>query len=79
MKRAVLAGVDSIEHGTYMTDEIMALMKQQGHVLGADNQCRQFRRGEIEDRRLFSGHRRPKAAAIGPVIQATFAKAYKPA
>ncbi|HND55024.1 MAG TPA: amidohydrolase family protein [Pirellulaceae bacterium] len=26
MKRAVLAGVDSIEHGTYMTDEIIQLM-----------------------------------------------------
>ena len=28
MKRAVLAGVDSIEHGTYMTDEVIALMKE---------------------------------------------------
>ncbi|MCC6725322.1 MAG: amidohydrolase family protein, partial [Saprospiraceae bacterium] len=30
MKRAVLAGVTSIEHGTFMTDEIMGLMKQKG-------------------------------------------------
>ncbi len=30
MKRAVLAGVDSIEHGTYMTEEIMELMKKKG-------------------------------------------------
>jgi imidazolonepropionase-like amidohydrolase len=30
MKRAVEAGVDSIEHGTFMTDEIMALMKARG-------------------------------------------------
>jgi imidazolonepropionase-like amidohydrolase len=30
MKRAVLAGVDSIEHGTFMTEEIMELMKQRG-------------------------------------------------
>jgi len=28
MKRAVLAGVDSIEHGTFMTDEVMELMKE---------------------------------------------------
>jgi len=30
MKRAILAGVDSIEHGTYMTDEVIALMKERG-------------------------------------------------
>ena len=28
MKRAVLAGVSSIEHGTYMSEEVMELMKQ---------------------------------------------------
>ena len=27
---AVLAGVDSIEHGTFMTEEIMTLMKERG-------------------------------------------------
>ena len=26
MKRAVIAGVDSVEHGTFMTEEIMDLM-----------------------------------------------------
>ena len=30
MKRAILGGVTSIEHGTYMDDEIMRLMKQHG-------------------------------------------------
>ena len=30
MKRAVLGGVTSIEHGTYMDDEIMSLMKEKG-------------------------------------------------
>jgi len=30
MKRAVLAGVNSVEHGTYMTDEITELMKERG-------------------------------------------------
>jgi len=32
-KRAVRAGVDSIEHGTYLDDEALALMKQRGTVL----------------------------------------------
>jgi imidazolonepropionase-like amidohydrolase len=30
IKAAVLAGVDSIEHGSYMTDEIFGLMKERG-------------------------------------------------
>ena len=30
MKRAILGGVTSIEHGTYMDDEIFKLMKQNG-------------------------------------------------
>ncbi|MGH8079325.1 MAG: amidohydrolase family protein, partial [Lysobacter sp.] len=30
MKRAVLGGVTSIEHGTYMSPEVMTLMKQRG-------------------------------------------------
>ena len=30
MRRAVAAGVHSIEHGTLMTDEVMELMKEKG-------------------------------------------------
>ena len=30
MKRAVIAGVDSVEHGTFMTEEVMDLMIQNG-------------------------------------------------
>jgi imidazolonepropionase-like amidohydrolase len=30
IKAAVMAGVDSIEHGSFMTDDIMQLMKQRG-------------------------------------------------
>ena len=33
MMRAVLAGVDSIEHGTYVTPQILAAMKQRGTFL----------------------------------------------
>ena len=77
MKRAVLAGVRSIEHGTYMTDEVMELMKERGTfyvptilagVTVAD-------RAEIDG--YFPALVRPKAAAIGPVIQETFARAYE--
>jgi imidazolonepropionase-like amidohydrolase len=33
IRRAVLAGVATIEHGTYVTDELLALMKQKGIAL----------------------------------------------
>jgi imidazolonepropionase-like amidohydrolase len=35
IKAAVLAGVDSIEHGSFMTDEIISLMKQRGTFFSA--------------------------------------------
>jgi imidazolonepropionase-like amidohydrolase len=35
IKAAVLAGVDSIEHGSFMTDEIIGLMKQHGTFFSA--------------------------------------------
>jgi imidazolonepropionase-like amidohydrolase len=35
IKAAVLAGVDSIEHGSYMTDEIISLMKERGTFYSA--------------------------------------------
>ena len=39
MKRAVLAGVTSIEHGTEMTDEVMRLMRQNGTWYAARPHC----------------------------------------
>src|SRR5438067_4514563 len=35
MKAAVLAGIDSIEHGSFMTDEIIALMNERGTFYSA--------------------------------------------
>jgi imidazolonepropionase-like amidohydrolase len=35
MKAAVLAGIDSIEHGSFMTDEIISLMKARGTFYSA--------------------------------------------
>jgi imidazolonepropionase-like amidohydrolase len=35
IKAAVLAGIDSIEHGSFMTDEIIALMKERGTFFAA--------------------------------------------
>ncbi|RMF42752.1 MAG: amidohydrolase family protein [Planctomycetota bacterium] len=76
MKRAVLAGVDSIEHGTYMTEEIMALMKERGTYLVPTILAGVWVAEKAKEEGYFPSVVRPKAAAIGPVIQETFAKAY---
>ena len=76
MKRAVIAGVASIEHGTYMTEEVMKLMKDRGThyvpTILAGNWVAE--KARIDG--FFPELVRPKAAAIGPVIKSTFAKAY---
>lgn len=77
MKRAVLAGVDSIEHGTYMTAEIMELMKQRGTYLVPTMMAGAWVARKAEEPDYFPAVVRPKAAMIGPVIRDTFRKAYK--
>jgi imidazolonepropionase-like amidohydrolase len=77
MKRAVIAGVASIEHGTYMDDEVMRLMKENGTyyvpTILAGNWVAE--KAKIDD--FFPELVRPKAAAIGPIITGTFGKAYR--
>jgi imidazolonepropionase-like amidohydrolase len=77
IKRAVRAGVDSIEHGTFMDDEAMALMKQKGTWYVPTISAGRWvdERSKIDG--FFPAIVRPKAALIGPQIQTTFAKAYK--
>ncbi|WP_064746957.1 metal-dependent hydrolase family protein, partial [Lysobacter antibioticus] len=77
MKRAILGGVTSIEHGTYMTDEVMSLMKQKGTWYVPTVYAGRF----VADKAKLDGYFpevvRPKAARIGALIQDTAAKAYK--
>jgi imidazolonepropionase-like amidohydrolase len=77
MKRAVEAGVTSIEHGTYMTDEVMRLMKKHGtyYVPTILAGVTVAERAQEDD--YLPEIVRPKAAAIGPAIKDTFARAYK--
>lgn len=77
MLRAVEAGVDSIEHGTYMTDEVMRAMKRQGTWYVPTILAGRFVAEKAEVPGFFSDLVRPKAAAIGPQIQDTFARAYR--
>lgn len=77
MKRAVLAGVDSIEHGTYMTAEVMELMKQRGTYLVPTLMAGAWVARKAEEPGYFPPVVRPKAAMIGPVMRNTFKQAYK--
>ncbi len=77
MRRAVAAGVDSIEHGTYMSDEVMALMKEKGTWYVPTIVAGMFVKEKAEIEGYFSEAVRPKAAAIGPVIAHTFSRAYR--
>jgi len=77
MKRAIRAGVQTIEHGTYLDDEAMALMKQRGTWYVATISAGRFVAERAQEQGYFPEIIRAKAAAIGPQIQGTFARAYK--
>ena len=77
MRRAVAAGVNSIEHGTYMSDEVMELMKEEGAWFVPTIMAGKFVAEKAEVEGYFSEVVRSKAAAIGPVIADTFARAYR--
>jgi imidazolonepropionase-like amidohydrolase len=77
MKRAVRAGVDSIEHGTFMDDETMALMKQKGTYYVPTISAGRWVFDRSQEPGFFPEIVRPKAAQVGPQIQSTFAKAWR--
>ncbi|HZZ75234.1 MAG TPA: amidohydrolase family protein, partial [Puia sp.] len=77
IKRAILAGVASIEHGTFMNDEDIMLFKKYDVwyvptiIAGKSVSDSAVKPG------YFPALIAQKATAIGPAIQATFSKAYK--
>ncbi len=77
MKRAVLAGVASIEHGTFMDEEVMALMKERGTYFVPTILAGNWVAEKAKIDGFFPELVRPKAAAIGPLSENTFAAAYK--
>lgn len=74
IRRAILAGVDSIEHGTYMNDELFALMKKHGTYWVPTNMAGEWVAMKAEEEGYFPDIVRPKAAAIGPLMRETFRK-----
>lgn len=77
MKRAVLAGVTTIEHGTYMSDEVMDLMKKKGAYYVPTISAGKFVADKAKIKGYFPSIIVPKASSVGPQIQETFRKAYE--
>ena len=77
MKRAVLAGINSIEHGTYMDQEIMDLMKARGTYYVPTIMAGDWVAEKAKIPNFFPALVKPKAEKIGPQITSTFAQAYK--
>ena len=77
MKRAVRAGITSIEHGTFMDDETISLMKQHGTWYVPTLTAGRSTADSAKIPGYYSDIVTPKALSVGPKIQATFAKAYK--
>ena len=77
MKRALRAGVDSIEHGTLMDDEVIGLFKKTGGWYVPTISAGRYVADKAKDPNYYSALVRPKAAAIGPQLQNTFARAHK--
>jgi imidazolonepropionase-like amidohydrolase len=77
MKRAVLAGITTIEHGTKMTEEVMDLMIQKGTYYVPTISAGKFVAEQAKVPGYYHPLVVPKALDIGPQIQQTFGKAYK--
>ncbi|MCB1582811.1 MAG: amidohydrolase family protein [Xanthomonadales bacterium] len=77
MKRAIEAGVASIEHGTYLDDEIIKLMKKHGTYLVPTLIAGDWVTEKSKNEGFFPPVVAKKAATIGPVIAGSFNKAFK--
>ncbi|MCC2548164.1 amidohydrolase family protein [Hymenobacter sp. BT175] len=77
MKRAVRAGVTSIEHGTLMDDETMKLMRKMGTWYVPTITAGKSVADSAKIKNYYPPLVTPKALAIGPKLQGTFARAYK--
>ena len=77
IRRAIIGGVKTIEHGTYMSTGTMELMKKHDAYLVPTITAGK----EVAEKAKIAGFYPdivvPKALAVGPQIQGTFASAYK--
>jgi imidazolonepropionase-like amidohydrolase len=77
MRRAIIGGVNSIEHGTLMDESIFPLMKQYGTYLVPTIIAGRSAADSAKKPGYYPPMVTKKAIEIGPKIQNTFSKAYK--
>lgn len=77
MKRAIRAGVTTIEHGSYMDDEAIELFKKMGTYYVPTIIAGKTAADSARVPGYYHPLVRIKALEIGPLIQKTFEKAYK--
>ncbi len=77
MKRAVLAGITSIEHGSLMTEEVMDLMIQRGTYYVPTLMAGDFVVEKAKIPGFYPPVVVPKALYVGAQMKGTFGKAYK--
>jgi len=76
MRRAIEGGVVSIEHGTFMSERTMRLMKEKGTWWVPTLSAGRFVGEKAEVPGYYPEIVRPKARAVGRQIMDTFRKAY---
>ncbi|WP_456458092.1 amidohydrolase family protein [Reichenbachiella sp.] len=77
MQRAVRAGVTTIEHGTYMSEETMQMMKDRNTYFIPTLLAGDFVAEKAAEEGYYPEIIVPKAAAVGPQIFDTYKKAVK--
>jgi imidazolonepropionase-like amidohydrolase len=77
IRRAVRAGVDSIEHGTFMDEEGMRLMKQRGTWYVPTIIAGKYVEEMANVPGYYPARIAVKAKQVGPLIQQTAGRAYK--
>lgn len=75
MQRAVRAGIHTIEHGTFMSDSTMQLMKEMGTYYVPTLTAGQAVAEYADIPGYYPDVVIPKAKSVGPAIQSTFARA----
>ncbi|MGB5460919.1 MAG: amidohydrolase family protein [Eudoraea sp.] len=77
MQRAIKGGIKTIEHGSYMSEQTMQLMKEYNAYLVPTITAGKQVVEKAKIPGFFPAVVAQKALEIGPLIQNTFAKAYK--
>ena len=77
MKRAVLAGVTTIEHGTMMTPEIMDLMIEKGTYLVPTISAGKYAISKVETPGFYPPIIIPKILEVVPFVDKTYPEAFK--